>query len=90
MGIPVLVINLGKFVVQSACRAIPRWWKPLLIHDKLLLCKGVEKGGSHDKTRSACNSKKCPNGTRTFVTCYCLYIVGIVQEVKRPLPTLLL
>ena len=39
MGIPVLVINLGKFVVQSACRAIPRWWKPLLIHDKLSLCK---------------------------------------------------
>ena len=26
-------------MVQSACRAIPRWWKPLLIHDKLPLCK---------------------------------------------------
>lgn len=89
-GIPVIVINLGKFVVQSACRAIPRWWKPLLIHDKLPLCKGVEKGGSHDKTRNACNSKKCPSDIRTFVTCYCLHIVGIVQEVERPLPTLLL
>lgn len=57
MGIPIIVINLGKFVVQSACRAIPRWRKPLLIHDNLPLDKGVEKGGCHDKTRSACNSK---------------------------------
>lgn len=77
-------------MLQSDCRAISGWWKPLLIHDNLLLCKGVEKGGNHDKTRSACNSKKCPNSTRTFITCYCSHIVGIVQEVERPLPTLLL
>lgn len=89
-GNPCFSYYLGKFMLQSACRAIPRWWKPLLIHDKLPLCKGVEKGGSHDETRSACNSNKCPNSTRTFVTCYCLHIVGIVQEVERPLPTLLL
>ena len=75
-------------MLQSDCRAISGWWKPLLIHDNLLLCKGVEKGGNHDKTRCACNSKKCPNSTRTFITCYCLHIVGIVQEVERPLPTL--
>ena len=81
MGIPVLVINLGKFVVQSACRAIPRWWKPLLIHDKLLLNKGVEKGGNHDKTRNACNSKKCPSGFRTFNTYYYKSSVGVEQEV---------
>ncbi len=90
MGIPVLVINLGKFVVQSACRAIPRWWKPLLIHDKLLLNKGVEKGGSHDKTRNTCNSKKCPSSDRTFNTYFCKFYVGVEQEVERPLPTLLL
>ena len=90
MGIPALVINLGKFVVQSACRAIPRWWKPLLIHDKLPLCKGVEKGGNHDETRNTCNSKKCPNSTRAFDTYYRKFTVGIVQEVERPLPTLLL
>ena len=90
MEIPVIAINLGKFVVQSTCRAIPRWWKPLLIHDNLLLCKGVEKGGSHDETRSACNSKKCPNSTRAFDTYYRKFTVGIVQEVERPLPTLLL
>ena len=85
-----IVINSGKFVVQSACRAIPGWWKPLLIHDKLPLCKGVEKGGRHDKTRKACNSKKCPNSTRAFDTYYRKLHVGIVQEVERPLPTLLL
>ena len=90
MEIPVIAINLGKFVVQSTCRAIPRWWKPLLIHDNLLLCKGVEKGGSHDETRSACNSKKCPSSDRTFNTYYYKSHVGIVQEVERPLPTLLL
>ena len=88
MGIPVLVINLDKFVVQSVCRAIPRWWKPLLIHYKLLLCKGVEKGGSHDETRNTCNSKKCPSSDRTFNTYYYKFHVGIVQEVERPLPPL--
>ncbi len=90
MGIPALVINLSEFVLQSVCRAIPRWWKPLLIHDKLPLCKGVEKGGSHDETRNACNSKKCPSSDRTFNTYYYKSTVGIVQEVERPLPTLLL
>ena len=90
MRIAVLDINSGKFVIQSVCRASPRWWKPLLIHDKLSLCKGVEKGGSHDKTRNTCNSKKCPSRHRTFNTYYYKFIVGIVQEVERPLPTLLL
>ena len=90
MKIAVLVINSGKFVIQSACRAIPRWCFPLLIHDKLLLNKGVEKGGSHDKTRKACNSKKCPNSTRTFNTYFSKLHVGVEQEVFRPLPTLLL
>lgn len=90
LGIPVIVINLGKFVVQSACRAIPRWRKPLLIHDNLPLDKGVEKGGSHDKTRNTCNSKKCPSSDRTFNTYYYKSHVGVEQEVERPLPTLLL
>ena len=54
---------------------------PLLRHDKLLLGKGVKKGGNHDKTRSTCNSKKCPTGDRTFNTCYCKFHVGIEQEV---------
>lgn len=52
--------------------------------------QGVEKGGNHDKTRSACNSKKCPSGIRTFNTYYYKSIVGVEQEVERPLPTLLL
>ena len=90
LGIPIIVINLSKFVVQSACRAIPRWRKPLLIHDNLPLDKGVEKGGSHDKTGNTCNSKKCPNRTRTFNTYFCKFYVGVEQEVERPLPTLLL
>ena len=77
-------------MLQSACRAIPRWWKPLLIHDKLPLCKGVEKGGSYDKTRNACDSKKCPTRHRTSFNCYCMFPVGIVQEVERPLPTFIL
>ena len=77
-------------MLQSTCRTIPRWWRPLLIHDNLLLCKGVEKGGSHDETRSACNSKKCPNSTRAFDTYYRKFTVGIVQEVERPLPTFIL
>lgn len=64
--------------------------KPLLIHDKLQLSKGVEKGGSHDKTRNACNSKKCPNRHWAFNTYFCKFIVGTEQEVERPLPTLLL
>lgn len=64
--------------------------KPLLIHDNLSLDKGVEKGGSHDKTRIACNSKKCPSGIRTFDTNYCKFHIGVEQEVERPLPTLLL
>ena len=81
MRIAVLDINSGKFVIQSVCRAIPRWWKPLLIHDKLPLCKGVEKGGYYDKTRNACNSKKCPYAHRAFITCYCMHIVGVEQEV---------
>ena len=89
-GNPCFSYYLGKFMLQSACRAIPRWWKPLLIHDKLPLCKGVEKGGSHDKTRNTCNSKKCPSSDRTFNTYYYKSTVGIVQEVERPLPTLLL
>ena len=89
-GNPCFSYYLGKFMLQSTCRAIPRWWKPLLIHDNLLLCKGVEKGGSHDKTRNTCNSKKCPSRHRTFNTYYYKFIVGIVQEVERPLPTLLL
>ena len=90
MRISIIVINSGKFVIQSTCRAIPGWLKPLLIHDKLLLNKGVEKGGRHDKTRNACNSKKCPNSTRTFNTYFSKLHVGVEQEVKRPLPTLLL
>lgn len=55
--------------------------KPLLIHDKLLLDKGVWKGGSHDKTRNTCNSKKCPSGNRTFNTYSCKFHVGSEQEV---------
>lgn len=55
--------------------------KPLTIHDKLPLNKGVRKGGSHDKTRNACNSKKCPSGIRTFNTYSCKFHVGVEQEV---------
>ena len=57
--------------------------------ENLPLEKGVEKGGSHDKTRSACDSKKCPSGIRTFDTNYCKFHVGVEQEVEKPLPTLL-
>lgn len=64
--------------------------KPLLIHDKLQLCEGVKKGGSHDKARNTCDSKKCPSGNRTFDTYFCKFYVGTVQEVERPLPTLIL
>ena len=90
LEIPVIATNSGKFMVQSTCRAIPRWRKPLLIHDKLLLDKGVEKGGSHDKTSNTCNSKKCPSSDRTFNTYYYKSNVGVEQEVERPLPTFLL
>ncbi len=75
-------------MLQSDCRAISGWWKPLLIHDNLLLCKGVEKVRSHDKTRNTCNSKKCPSSDSTFNTYYYKSNVGIVQEIERPLPTL--
>ena len=54
---------------------------PYLMHDNLQLDKGVEKGGSYDKTRSACNSKKCPNRHWAFITSYCLHNVGVEQEV---------
>ena len=42
---------------------------PLLIHDKLLLDKGVEKGGSHDKTASG-NNKSCPLVSGTAFASY--------------------
>jgi len=44
---------------------------PLLIHDKLLLNKGVKKGGNHDNTTNVSNNKSCPLDTWTAFASYC-------------------
>lgn len=60
------------------------------MHDNLSLSLGVKKGGSYDKTRSACNSKKCPSDIRTFNTYFSKSNVRVEPEVERPLPTFIL
>ena len=49
----------------------PLMVNPLLIHDKLLLSKGVKKGGNHDKTTIISNNKSCPLGTWATLFSYC-------------------